>query len=300
MKTKFGIHLGLDPSYSAKDLAIISSYIENLGFDGIFFADSFFLTFEPLAVLASISTSTNKLDLGTCVYLLALRNPLHVAKLTSSIQLLSNGRLIFGIGAGWRDWEFNALGIPFEKRGKILDEAIDILKLSWNKEVFSYKGEFFDFKDVAINLPRERFKEPKIWVGGNSEAAMKRAVRKGDGWIPTDFTLEEYRRFLPKIKEELSLIGKENFTIASHLLLIIDENKDKAIEKAEEIARQIGEKKEELIAYSLVGDPSSIAEKINKYNKLGVSYHVLSTFYEPSATLKEALKIFSEEVIPSI
>lgn len=133
---------------------------------------------DPLAVLAFLASATSKVDLGVCILVLPYRPALPTAKWIASIQELSGERLHFGVGAGWMEPEFDVLGVDRRQRGRITDETIDFITRCFSAEddVVVENGQAFLF--------RPRPKCPPIYVGGMSEAAMRRAVLKGDAWLP--------------------------------------------------------------------------------------------------------------------
>jgi probable F420-dependent oxidoreductase len=143
--------------------------------------------YDPFLALAWLGARTRRLELGTTVIVLPYRHPLAVARLAANLDRLSGGRLILGVGAGWARQEFAALGLPFEHRGAMTDEYLEVIVRAWAEERLSYTGRFVAFRDVATAPPPVR--RPPVWVGGSSPAALRRAVRHGDGWHPIRFRL---------------------------------------------------------------------------------------------------------------
>lgn len=140
--------------------------------------------FDPFCALSYIAAATSRILLHTNLIVLPYRNPFITAKAAATLDVLSGGRLIMGVGTGYLAGEFSALGVDHKSRGKDMDEAIDVLKLAWSGDTVVYKGRTFD---AAGNLPRPvplQRPHPRIWCGGNSAAAMRRAALKCDGWSP--------------------------------------------------------------------------------------------------------------------
>ncbi len=154
------------------------------------FGDTFF---DPLVTLAYIAGSTNRIELGTSVIILPYRNPVVLAKMVSTLDTLSGGRVILGVGAGWLEEEFKALGVPFRERGKITDEYIEVLKELWTSDNPKYNGNHVSFSDIKFLPKSERKPHPPVWVGGESEKAIERAARHGDGWHPVGLTPDAFR-----------------------------------------------------------------------------------------------------------
>jgi probable F420-dependent oxidoreductase len=135
---------------------------------------------DPLIALAGAAARTTRLQLGTAIYLLALRHPLAVARAVLTLQDLSCGRLLFGAGVGWLADEFEALGVPFGDRARRFDESLDILRLAWAGGAFEYHGRVYDFGPVQ--LCPSRVQVPLV-LGGNTPRALRRAALRGDGWF---------------------------------------------------------------------------------------------------------------------
>ena len=137
---------------------------------------------DPAVALSHIAAHTERLRLGTGVIILPQRNPLVLAKELASVDVVSKGRLIFGLGAGYLEPEFRALGAPFEERGAVTDEAIEAIKALWTMEKPAYKGRFFSFEGIDSQPRPVQKPHPPIVVGGMSRSAARRAARYGNGW----------------------------------------------------------------------------------------------------------------------
>src|SRR5689334_22750489 len=137
---------------------------------------------DPLIALSHLAGHTEKLRLATGIIILPQRNPMVLAKELTSVDVVSKGRLIFGLGAGYLEPEFRALGAPFEQRGAVTNESIEAIKALWTMEKPTYQGQFFSFGGIDVQ-PRPRQKpHPPIHVGGKSRHGARRAARYGDGW----------------------------------------------------------------------------------------------------------------------
>ena len=137
---------------------------------------------DPFAALASLGAINRRLMLHTNIVVAGYRNPFLLAKSAATVQTLSNGRLILGMGAGYQKVEFDALGSDFHRRGKLFDEALEVLRLAWSGGPVSYKG--MDFNAVEVEPRPALEKAPPLWIGGSSPAALERAGKYGDGWCP--------------------------------------------------------------------------------------------------------------------
>ncbi len=136
---------------------------------------------DPMIALTFAAASTERIRLATGVLLLPEHNPVIVAKQAASLDVVSHGRLALGIGVGWSREEFAALGIPFERRGARTDEYIDAIRTLWRDDPASFSGAFTTFGEIRVH-PKPVDRRIPIIVGGNSDAALRRAARRGDGW----------------------------------------------------------------------------------------------------------------------
>ncbi len=144
---------------------------------------------DPFVALSAVAASTKRLEVATGIYLLALRHPLLTARAGCSVHDLSRGRFVLGVGSGWLEEEFEALGVPFASRVSRLEESIGILRAAWSGGYFSYTGRHYALRSLQVS-PRPC--PIPLFLGGNSEPALERAARLGDGWLssgtptPTD------------------------------------------------------------------------------------------------------------------
>lgn len=138
---------------------------------------------DPYIALSYVAGVTTRLRLLTYLSVMPYRNPLLLAKTAATLDRLSGGRFILGIGTGYLKGEFRALGVDFDERNQLFDEALDVLPLHWRGEPFSYRGLHFEARDT-IGLPRPVQDPIPIWIGGNSRLSQQRAAERADGWMP--------------------------------------------------------------------------------------------------------------------
>lgn len=137
---------------------------------------------DPFTALAFVAAATSRLQLHTNIVVLPYRNPFVTAKAAATLQVLSGGRLILGVGGGYQKGEFAALGVDFHQRGALFDEALEVLRLAWGGGAVVKQGRTFN---AAGNEPRPApAPQPRVWIGGGSDRAVERAARFGDGWCP--------------------------------------------------------------------------------------------------------------------
>jgi probable F420-dependent oxidoreductase len=140
-------------------------------------------TLDPFVALATVATVTSRMRLLTYLAVLAYRNPLLLAKTVATLDIVSDGRAILGAGTGYLRGEFRALGVDFEERNVLFDEALEVLPKHWSGEPFDYQGRHFTARDT-VALPRPVQQPIPIWVGGNSKIARRRVAQHAQGWIP--------------------------------------------------------------------------------------------------------------------
>jgi probable F420-dependent oxidoreductase len=140
-------------------------------------------TLDPFVALGYVAAVTSRIKLLTYLSVLPYRNPLLLAKAAATVDVLSGGRLILGAGTGYAKGEFHALGVDFDERNELFDEALDVLPLHWSGEPFSYSGRHFSAREV-IARPRPPQRPIPIWIGGNSSLTRRRVAQRANGWLP--------------------------------------------------------------------------------------------------------------------
>ena len=165
--------------------------------------------FDAFAWLSFLAGKTSRLRLGTHVYLLGLRHPFVSARAVQTLDVASGGRAEVGIGAGWLAPEWRAAGLDFASRGRRLDEALAVCKRLWRERVVEHRGEFFEFGPVAFEPKPLQAPWPPIHVGGESDAALRRAARAGDGWIGLDHTPESVAPRVARLRSLLLEAGRD-------------------------------------------------------------------------------------------
>lgn len=205
---KFGValpHVGAAASPEA--ISQVARAAETLGFDSVWVLDrllwpvrpaskypgnprgempaSMQTTYDPLTVLSFVAAATKKVKLGTSVLVAPYRSPVVVAKMVATLDRLSGGRVIVGLGAGWSADEFDAVGQPFSDRQEQTDEFLRACYALWSSERAQFLGRFYRIPE-SVFLPRPLQKpHPPVWIGGNTARAIRRAAEFGDGWHPT-------------------------------------------------------------------------------------------------------------------
>ncbi len=300
--TAFGAFLSLHPPAAQFDLA---RRVEALGFDSVWCGDhvSFNLPlYESLTLLASYASITRRLRLGSAVYLLALRPPAVAAKVTATLDVLSEGRLIFGVGVGGENpKEFEACGVPHRERGARVSEAIEVVRALWRDTPATFKGRFTSFDGVSIDPKPVQKPGPPIWVGGRSDAALARAGRQGDGWVSYVVTPERYRQSLDKIRAAAGAHGRtlDGFATAHLTFITVGRDYERARDAwvarlSRRYAQDFGPLAER---YGVIGTPEQCAERLEAFRTAGCNYFLLNAICDPPDE-REQMEIIAAEILP--
>ncbi|MCH7837699.1 MAG: LLM class F420-dependent oxidoreductase [Chloroflexi bacterium] len=149
--------------------------------------------YEPATTLSFVAAVTQHVRLLAHVIILAYHSPFDIAKQYATLDRLSGGRVILGVGVGHLRSEFRALGAPYDARGQVTDEYLRTIKTLWTEEEATFHGTYHDFQEVHLSPRPVQQPHPPIWVGGNTRRAARRAVELGDGWVPFEVTVDELR-----------------------------------------------------------------------------------------------------------
>jgi probable F420-dependent oxidoreductase len=237
--------------------------------------------YEPLITLAYLAGSTDRILLGTSVYLLPLRHPLLAAKQAVSLDGLSRGRLIFGVGVGWLEGEFAAVDVPYRERGARADEALQILRALCEEERVDFEGRHHRLAGVEFLPKPARGPRLPVWVGGRSEAAMRRAARFGDAWHPSHLTCDELRRRVPGLHAACEEAGRspDEVAVTSRRRLVLD-------------GAEPGDPDR-----TLHGGPEEIAATIAELEDVGVRHLIVEVPGATQGEVLEGLDWFAREVV---
>jgi probable F420-dependent oxidoreductase len=279
--------------------------IEELGFDSIWSGDHISFhnpIFESLTLLSSYIGVTSRIKLGTAVYLLALRSPAVAAKMSATLDVLSGGRLIFGVGVGGENpKEFELCGVPHKERGARVTEAIDVVRALWRDTPASYQGRFSRFDAVSIDPKPLQRPGPPIWIGGRSDAALVRAGRQGDGWISYVVNAERYARSAARIREEAERAGRTRDGFVNAHLTFITVGTD--YEKARStwvrlLSKRYAQDFGPLAAkYGIIGTAAQCAEQLERFIDAGCACFVMNPICDNEDTERQFEQI-AAEILP--
>jgi probable F420-dependent oxidoreductase len=179
---------------------------------------------DPWVTISAMAAATERLHFATLVYILPLRNPLEVAKTVGTAAVLSGGRVALGCGAGWIREEFETLGVPFEQRGRRMNEMIPLLRRLWSGEMVEHRGDHFEIGPLQMS-PAPASPVP-VYVGGLSRAALRRAATLGDGWIGTGQTPDEVPRYIETLRAFRKQAGRESEPMEVIVPLVVPPDPD--------------------------------------------------------------------------
>ncbi len=193
---------------------------ESLGFDVLFVNDHVIVddsprsepwrnVYDPLMALSYVAARTSSIMLGTSVLIMPYRNPIVTAKMIATLDQMSGGRAIAGIGAGWSKAEYDALGVPFRERGSRTNEYLRLWKACWEPGPTSFHGRFFTFDAMHVNPKPVQQPHPPIWIGGSGEPSLRRAARYAEVWQPTPTPLPEFIANQAYLRDVSAGMGKE-------------------------------------------------------------------------------------------
>ena len=205
------------------DVDAIMAYAERaeaLGFESLWAWDHVILGVEPafpildaVGILTAIAARTRTIKLGTGVMVLPLRNPTVAAKALGTLDVISKGRLILGVAAGWYAREFDAVGVPFKQRGRIFERNLDILTRLWREDRVTLQVEEFNLREAVMRPRPAQQPRPPILIGGYVDAVLKRVATNADGWLTYFYTPESYRTSWEKILAFAREAGRDPRTL---------------------------------------------------------------------------------------
>ncbi len=288
---KFGFCV---PNYGGKfrpDEMVESAIIaESAGFDSVWATDHIIVSskfshpygdlVEPFVILSYIAAKTDTVHLGSSIIVIPLRNPILVAKQAAALDRLSRGRMILGAGAGWLEEEFRYLNADFKRRGKFLDESINLMRALWKDDLVSFSGSFFRLRD-AVFSPKPAKPIP-IWIGGDSASAIRRASRLGDGWHPVGVSPTQ-------IEKGVKIIRKGGRKVTISLRIAVDMRGGRPSYRSGSGEKRVG----------LSGSRQDIVRGVEDYKSAGVEHFVLFMNSTGREQLFADMKKFSSEILRS-
>ncbi len=210
-QTEFGIAMRNFTKYpempSAKDLIDYGVRMEELGYESLWAWDHLLLGVDPnfpiheaLTILTAVAARTSKIRVGTGILVMPMRNPVVLAKELATIDHISNGRLIVGAAVGWYKREFDSLGVDFTKRGKIMEQSLEIINRLWTEDKVDGEYPPYNLRGAVLHPKPVQKPRPPILIGGYVDAVLKRAATKGDGWLTYYYTADSFAKTWAKVR----------------------------------------------------------------------------------------------------
>ena len=283
---KFGVFLpSHGPAKSPEAVRQVALAAEQTGFDSVWAADhvlvherySDFCMIETFVTLGYVAAITERVTLGTTVLVLPQRDPILAAKQAAAVDQYSNGRLILGIGVGWMPDEYRFLRTDFGQRGRIMDEWMDVMQALWREERPSFRGEWISFEASSFEPKPAQEGGPPLTIGGLSDAAIRRAATKGDGWQPIHVEPDAVAAGVAKLRAWSNGAPKK---VIYHCRTEVGEGADPEVT-------------------SMCGSVSAVIDRIGRYAEAGVE-HMLFDFYTcPTAdAIQSQMETIATEVFP--
>ena len=224
---------------------------------------------EPLSTLLFAAAVTERVKLGTTILVIPMRNPIVTAKQLASLDVLSGGRLIVGVGTGWMEEEFQMLGAPFARRGARTDEYIKLFKALWTEENPSFQGKFWQIDEVGFAPKPLQRPHPPIWTGGHSAPALRRAGRLADGWhaayVGADLLREQYQ----EVQRHAQEAGRDPSSVALSIRTRLPLN-----------------------------DPPAAIDQIQALRDVGASHIVVEVFTAELEEARSLMDVLANEIRP--
>jgi probable F420-dependent oxidoreductase len=245
---------------------------------------------DPLAVLPWLAGVTSRIALGTSVVILPYRSPIPVAKLLASVDVLSGGRLIVGAAIGWLEGEFAALGVPFKERVSRSEEALELFRTLWTQphpELVTRRHQLHDvtFSPLPLQKPR-----PPLYVGGNSEGALRRVARHGDGWHATATDHDAFRQGVETVRRFWKEARREGEPALSlRIPILVDGVHRAAVDMALLRGRHV-----------IGGSVAQIVEALRGYQALGCEHIALEVSYSTYPAIQQTIDVIAERLRPEV
>jgi probable F420-dependent oxidoreductase len=276
---------------SAPALDRMAAIVEDLGYDSIWTSDHIIVPegsgyipeqmLEPLAALSHLAARTRHVTLGISVLVVPYRDPVFTAKYLSSLDVISGGRLVLGVGIGWLEEEFRALGASFEERGAQTDEYLAVMRNLWETETSSFDGKWKQYDNMRMfpKAATERRGTIPIWVGGNTGPAHRRAAKLGDGWHPINMSPSELADGAVAYRAACDAAGRAAGPICLRHMPGRPGGDERAL---------------------LTGTPDEQASDVRAYAEAGLDELMLSMPWRSLDDLASSLRAFMRDVVPRV
>lgn len=313
----------VDLKLKFRELFSLVEYASELKYDSVFAIHHYVAdlqTPQVISMTASLLAHSGDMSVGTAILLLPFIHPVHVAEEYSTLDHLSNGKIILGVGAGYRDSEFDAFSLNKKERGSRLTESVDVIRKLWTGEPVFHKGKYFQLDGQKISIPPQQKGGPPIWIGAGAFSAIERAGRIGDAWLapgnpPTEGWFE---KALEHYNGALALSGRDMSTVDRPIIVELFCAETDRLAKEQSLPYV----KDEYFTYSnykqlswqksrfdylwenvfIVGSPETIVRRVLELSFLGFNQIIFRPFWigMPIALARESLRLVAIEVRPQL
>ncbi len=312
------------PFASAEQLVEQAQLCERLGYDSVWGNDHITTQdyvrklfpgkapnfYEPLITLATIAGATKRIKLGTALLVLPMREPVYLAKQVLTLDQMSDGRFILGVGIGAYREEFTAWGgtrIEGKRRGDLMDEGLAALKLLFEQPRASYEGKYVSFKDVEMH-PKARRQPFPLYIGGHNLEAVERAARLGEGWLPGWRPWAELDERIRLLRRRAAELGRDaqRIEVAPQFSVTLGKTPEEAEKRymaSGLVAHRVslaytGRDLSQQVTANLVGSPAQVLEKVGKLREIGVQHCCALMFPEDTVSeMNDQIQWFAEDVM---
>ena len=281
---------------------------EALGFESLWAWDHVILGVEPafpildaVGILTAVAARTRTIKLGTGVMVLPLRNPTVTAKALGTLDVISRGRLILGVAAGWYAREFDAVGVPFKQRGRMFERNLDILTRLWTEDRVTLRVDEFNLREAVMRPRPTQQPRPPILIGGYVDAVLKRVATPADGWLTYFYTPESYRRSWDKIMGFARDTGRDPRTLTGTNQLAIYVGQSRAETEAPmrhwlQTEWDVAAWSESTIEHAIRGNVEECVDQLRAHLETGVDRIVLIPYrYDPAQ-----VDLIAREILPRL
>lgn len=288
-RTRIGIatpHMFMDGKV---DMDLVKRYVrraEDLGYASLWTQERLTgkpTVIDPLSFLSYIAGQTSKARIGVSVVVLPRHNPIHLAKQTASIDQMSGGRLILGVGLGASSDDLVQYGLSPERRVRRFIEHVEIIKALWTQNDVDYEGDFYELKGTNIEPKPAHKPHPPIWFGANAEPGMRRSLKYGDGWTGAGSSARDaFPKNVALVQELLAADGRtqKDFPISKRVYLAIDDDERRALRRLKEWSAFYYGNPDLPERAAIWGTAAKVQEQLQKWSELGVDEFMLNPVYD--------------------
>jgi alkanesulfonate monooxygenase SsuD/methylene tetrahydromethanopterin reductase-like flavin-dependent oxidoreductase (luciferase family) len=306
MPVKFGAHYS--GGISKAEVVAYAQRLVSLGFDGLWVTEGA-RSREPLTVLAAAGAACN-LDLGTAVLLAPFRHPTLLAREIATLDVMTGGKVILGVGVGGeRAADFGSYGAAVNERGARANEVLAVMLRLWQEREVSHSGRFFQIESATLDVRPLQKPHPPVWIGGRlggegktRDAALRRAARYGDGWLPYLVTPEQYSAGLQRLAEYAKEYGRDPGLFARPVQVYVGlaRTRHEALATALEVTgRTYSLSESQVERFCAAGTPDDVTRRLQEYIAAGAEYFVIQWSCR-GEEVPANLDLLAQEVIPAL